>query len=83
MFNQDEDFQLAIRKKRARIEEINLILAQPRQSGTTEGFAAGLIEERLHLGKQLRKLRPKDIGCGYKTPIRSSGGRISTSGFLR
>jgi hypothetical protein len=49
VFNQDEGFRLAIREKRARIEEINLILAQPRQSGTAVGFVTGLIEERLHL----------------------------------
>lgn len=56
MFNQDEDFHPAIRNKRARIEEINLILAQPRQSGTAEGFVARLIEERLHLEEAVAQL---------------------------
>jgi hypothetical protein len=56
VFNQDEDFQLAIRKKRARIEEINLILAQSRQSRTAEGFGAGLVEERLRLEEAVAEL---------------------------
>jgi hypothetical protein len=55
------DFQLAIRKKRARIEEINLILAQPTQSGAAEGFVAGLIEERLYLEEAVAELETESF----------------------
>ncbi|MCU1303592.1 MAG: hypothetical protein JWQ87_3876 [Candidatus Sulfotelmatobacter sp.] len=49
MFNQLENFKMAIRKKRAKIEEINLICAQPPRKGVTQGSRRRLIEERLHL----------------------------------
>jgi hypothetical protein len=55
LFNQDENFRIAILKKRARIEEINLILARPRPNGNTGGLSR-LIEERLHLEQAVAEL---------------------------
>jgi hypothetical protein len=46
----------AIRNKRARIEEINLILAQPRAKGASGGSVRNLIEKRLHLEQSVAEL---------------------------
>ena len=56
MFNQNENFRLAIRQKRARMEEINLILARPVIKGVTTGSIRRLIEERLHLDEAVAEL---------------------------
>src|SRR5437899_9012163 len=56
VFDQNENFQLGSRKRRARIEEINLILAQPRPKGVIGGFIRNLIEERLHLEEAVAEL---------------------------
>lgn len=46
---QIENLKEAIRTKRARIEEINVICAQPPRKGVTEGSRRRLVEKRLHL----------------------------------
>ena len=47
---------MAIRKKKARIVEIDLILAQPLAPGVTAGWRRRLIEERLHLEEAVAEL---------------------------
>jgi hypothetical protein len=56
VFDQDENFRMAIRQKRARMEEINLILARPVMKGVTAGSIRRLIEERLHLEEAVAEL---------------------------
>jgi hypothetical protein len=56
VFNQEENFNRGIRKRKARIEEITLILSQPRPKGAAEGFLRKLIEERLHLQEVVAEL---------------------------
>lgn len=56
MFDQIENFQQAIRKKKARIVEINLVLSQPLRPGVTAGSRRRLIEERIHLEQAVEEL---------------------------
>jgi hypothetical protein len=56
MVNQAENFRDAILKKKARIEEINLILAQPIPKSATTNSRRRLIGERLHLGQEVSEL---------------------------
>ena len=60
VIDQHENFQNAILRKKARIEEINLMLAQPRPSGHPTGSKRRLIEERLHLEQAVAELERED-----------------------
>ena len=56
MFDQDENFRVVIRKKKAQIEEINLIFAQPIRRGVTADSRRGLLEVRLRLEEEVTEL---------------------------
>jgi hypothetical protein len=58
--DQHQNFQNAILKKKARIEEINLILAQPIPAGHPTGSRRRLSEERLHLQQAVEELARED-----------------------
>jgi len=60
LVDQHQNFQNAVLKKKARIEEINLILAQPRPSGHPAGSRRRVIEERLHLEQAVAELERED-----------------------
>ena len=54
--SQIHNFRLAIRKKKARIEEIKLICSEPPRPNVTSGSRRHLIEERLHLEDAVAEL---------------------------
>lgn len=53
---QIQNLRLAIRKKKAKIEEIRLIYSQPPRPGANPGSRRRLIEERLHLEDAVAEL---------------------------
>jgi hypothetical protein len=56
MFDQVENFKGAILKKRARVEEINLIIGRPLPKGGSAQQRRNLIEEKLHLELAISEL---------------------------
>ena len=60
MFDQHENFQRAISRMKARIEEIQLILTRPLPQGATRGSITRLIEERLHLEQAIAETQAED-----------------------
>lgn len=60
MFDQHKNFQGAILKNKARIEEINLILARPKPRGHPTNSRRRLIETRLHLEQAVAELERED-----------------------
>jgi hypothetical protein len=56
MFDQVDNFKGAILKKRARIEEINLIISRPLPKGSSARHRRTLIEEKLHLELAISEL---------------------------
>ena len=60
MFDQHENLRNAIVKKKARIEEINLILNQPMPKGSSGAGRRRLIEEKLHLEQAVAELQAED-----------------------
>ena len=78
MVDQHQNFQDAILRKKARIEEINLILAQPRQRGQTSGSIRKLIEERLHLEQAVAELEREDHRLQFQSEVRTE----NTEGFV-
>ena len=54
--SQLQNLRFAIRKKKARIEEINLICSQHPRPGVTSGSRRRLIEKRLHLEQAVEEL---------------------------
>ena len=60
MFDQHENPRNAVIKKKARIEEINLILNQPIPKGSSSAGWRRLIEEKLHLQQAVAELEAED-----------------------
>ena len=59
MFDQRQRLHNAILKKKARIEEINLALAQPIPKGASTSFRRR-IEQRLHIEQAVAELEAED-----------------------
>ena len=56
MFDQVENFKGAILNKRARVEEINLIISRPSPKGGSAPHRRNLIEEKMHLERAISEL---------------------------
>ena len=56
MFDQVENFKGAILNKRARVEEINLIISRPSPKGGPAPHRRNLIEEKMHLERAISEL---------------------------
>lgn len=60
VFNQHENFQAAIRKKKARVQEIDLIVNTAPPMGSSRSSRLRLIEEKLYLEQAIAELEAED-----------------------
>jgi hypothetical protein len=60
LFEQNQKLRNVIIKKKARIEEINLILNRPMSKGSSNAGRRRLIEEKLHLEQDIAELQADD-----------------------